>query len=449
VAETVERIAGAGPWPLAVRAGQFLFLSGQLPVESATGRLIAGYADVPAEGRWLETGSLLVDAQEGPLAAQVWWLYHEIGATLERLGSSLDDVLLLNGWLADFRRWPTMNRVRERAFGPGRYPASSTFQVPDLGCPGALALFETLALAEGPLRKEPLGSSRQVGHYFPGSKVGPFLFLAGEVPADPERGLVVRGYTDLDAEGQRLATGQLGPDGWDGPIRAQAWAVYQRIRRLLEDHGSSLAHVVKQNVYLRDPRDYPAFEGISWRVFGDRLPPTTVVPVDEFGHRDFRLEVEVTAVVAGAVEPEWIASDRLSALGPGCPLAARAGSFVFVSGQLPVVPASRAILARAPDGGDRGALAAAQTALIYENLRVLLGGLGLGLETVVRQVIYVADPAVLPAVAAAAAAATGAAPPATTLVPVRPLWPEPALVLIDATAYAEGWSALQANPRIV
>jgi enamine deaminase RidA (YjgF/YER057c/UK114 family) len=437
VAPTFERIAGTGPWPLAVRADQFLFLSGQLPVEPATGRLIAGYSDVPPEGRWLETGSLLVDAQEAPLAAQVWWLYHEIGATLERLGSSLDNVLLLNGWVADFRRWPIMNRVRERAFGPGRYPASSTFQVPDLGCPGALALFEALALAEGPLRKEPLGSSRQVGHYFPGSKVGPFLFLAGEVPADPERGLVVRGYADLDAEGQTLATGQLGPDGWEGPIRAQAWTVYQRIRRLLEGHGSSLAHVVKQNVYVRDPCDYPAFEGISRRVFGDRLPTTTVVPVDGFGHRDFRLEVEVTAVVAGAVEAEWIAGDRRSTPGPGFPSAARAGPFVFLSGQLPLEPATGAVLARAPGDGDRVALAAAQTVQIYANLRALLGGLGLGLDALVRQVIYVADPDVVPAVAEAVATATREAPPATTLVGVRDLWPEPALVLIDATAYAE------------
>jgi enamine deaminase RidA (YjgF/YER057c/UK114 family) len=433
----VERIPGRGVWPLAVRAGQFLFLSGQLPVDPATGRMIAGYADVPAEGRWLETGSLLVDAQEERMAAQMWWLYHQIGATLERLGSSLDAVLLINGWLADFRLWPVMNRVRERSFGPGRYPASTTFQVPDLSCAGALALFETLSLAEGALPKEPLGSSRQVGYYFPGSKVGPFLFLAGEVPADPERGLVVRGYADLDAEGQALATGQLGPDAWEGPIRAQAWFTYQRVRRLLEDSGSSLQHVVKQNVYLRDPRDYPAFEGISRRVFGDQLPPTTVVPVDEYGHRDFNLEVEVTAVVAGAVQPERTQSERLPSLGPGFPLAVRAGPFVFVAGQLPLDPASRAIVASGPGGAGHAELAAAQTAQIYANLRTLLGEQALDLRALVRQVIYVADPAVIPAVEAAAAAATRAAPPATTLVPVRSLWPAPALVLIDVTAYAE------------
>lgn len=430
----VERIAGPGRWPLAVRAGQFLFLSGQVPVDEATGKLIAGYEDLPPAGRWPETGSLLVDALEEPMAAPVWWLYDRLGTTLERLGSSAGGILLLSGWVTDFRQWPAMNRVRARTFGPDRYPACTTFQVPWVGANGAVAAYETLALADGPLQKEPLGSSRQVGAYLPGSKAGSLLFLAGEVPADPERNLIVRGYADLDAEGQALATGQIGADGWDGRIRAQAWYVYQRIARLLADSGSSLQRVVKQNVYLRDPGDYPAFEDISRRVFGDALPATSVVTVDEYGHRDFAVEVEVTAVTADVPPPRRIESDRLPALGRGIPLAGRADPFLFLAAQLPLDPKRRRVVSDA-GGGGKSELAARQTARIYENVALALGEQGLDLRHLVRQVIYVADPAVVPAVEAVAAAATRGAAPATTLVQARTLWPAPALVQMEFTAY--------------
>ena len=433
----VERIPGPGRWPLAVRAGQFLFLSGQLPIDPTTGQLVAGYDDLPPEGRWTQTGSLLVDSQEGAMAAQVWWTYDRIGSTLRQLGSSLDDVLLLTGWLGDFRQWPVMNRIRQRTFGEGHYPPSTTFQVPGVGADGAVALFEVFALGQGPLRKEPVGSARQVGYYYPGAKVGDLIFLAGEVPADAERGLVVRGYADLDAEGQALATGQIGPDGWEGRIRAQAWFVYQRIQRLLEANGSSLRHIVKQNVYLRDPRDYPAFEGISRRVLGDRLPAITVVHVDEYGHRDFALEVEVVAVTVDGPPPQRLQAASVPALGPGFPLAVAAGPFVYLSGQLPLDPASPgAIVSDTPAGGGLPELAARQTAQVYANARAILAEVGLGLDALVRQVIYVADPAVVAAIESVAAATTRDAPPATTLVQVRSVWPRPALVKIEFTAYA-------------
>jgi 2-iminobutanoate/2-iminopropanoate deaminase len=327
-----------------------------------------------------------------------------------------------------------MNRVRARTFGPDRYPACTTFQIPWVGVDGAVAAFETLALAPGPLRKEPLGSSRQVGAYLPGTRIGALLFLAGEVPADPERALVVRGYADLDAEGQALATGQIGADGWEGRIRAQAWYVYQRLARLLADSGSSLDRVAKQNVYLRDPRDYPAFEALSRQVFGDQLPATSVVAVDEYGHHDFAVEVELTAVTADAPPPVRLASDRLPALGPGIPLAARAGPFVFFSSQLPLDPATGRIV-RDAAGPDRAARAAHQTVQIYDNLTRALAEQGLALDSLVRQVIYVADPALVPAVEAVALAATRAAPPASTVVQVRTIWPAPALVQLECTAY--------------
>jgi enamine deaminase RidA (YjgF/YER057c/UK114 family) len=88
-----------------------------------------------------------------------------------------------------------------------------------------------------------------------------------------------------------------------------------------------------------------------------------------------------------------------------------------------------------PAGGGLAELAARQTAQLYANARAVLAELDLGLDALVRQVIYVSEPSVLPAVEAVAAAATRAAPPATTVVQVRSIWPRPALVQADFTAY--------------
>ncbi|MDE3074760.1 MAG: RidA family protein [Chloroflexota bacterium] len=418
-------------WPLAVRAGQFLFLSGLLPVKADSGEMVAGYDDIPADARWLETGSLLADALQERTAAQIWLLYERLGDTLERLGSSKAGILLLNGWLTDFRQWPVLNGIRKRAFPPEAYPVSTTFQASGLNAPGAAALFEAIALAEGPLKRLPIGSAEQVGAYFPGSKVGPFIFLAGEVPADPVGPVIVRGYDDLDPEGRKLATGQIGPDGWEGRIRAQAWFVYRRLAKTLEAVGSSLAHIVKQNIYLRDPRDYPAVEEIGRMILGEKMPATMVVAVEEYGHREFLLEVEVTAVEQGSVSIERVESSSCPSLGPGFPAAIQAGQFLFISGQLPVPPGGRRVVA---GGRTKAELAELQTAQIYRSVLALLRERGLGADALARQVIFFSDPATASAIERVARHITGSAPPATTMVQVPALWPEPSLVQIDFTA---------------
>lgn len=419
-----EEGSRTSPWPAAVVADPFVFISGILPVDPESGRVLSGRDE--------SKGSSLGWAGTARISAQITFLYDRIQAILRRLGASQDDILLINGWLADFREWPAMNRIRGREFSNGNFPPSTTFGVPGVGLDGARALFEALALLprEG-VRKQPLGSNRQVGFYYPGSQVGPFIFLAGDVAADPERGLIVRGYDDLGPAGASLATGQLGPDGWEGPIRAQSWFIYERIRKLLEEAGSSLQRILKQTIYLRDPHDLPAFGEISRSVFGDRLPPTTVVQVDDYGRREFLVEIEVTAATA--------ATDvRLISIRPEAPAAAsQVGPFIFLSGLLGVDPATSEVTHGAPGVASQGELAALQTGFIYDQAAALLGGEGLDITSLVRQVVYYADPAVRPSIERVAAARTRKSPPATTLVPVRSLWPAPAQVLIDFTAVRE------------
>ncbi len=75
--------AGAGA-PLARyaawrRAGDFIFLSGIIPVNPLTGTIVNGFQDVPEPVRELlgATGEFSTDAKQGPILAQSWYVLGE------------------------------------------------------------------------------------------------------------------------------------------------------------------------------------------------------------------------------------------------------------------------------------------------------------------------------------------------------------------------------------
>jgi 2-iminobutanoate/2-iminopropanoate deaminase len=89
--------------------------------------------------------------------------------------------------------------------------------------------------------------------------------------------------------------------------------------------------------------------------------------------------------VAGQREPtvrEAIsAPDAPAAIGPYSP-AIRAGNLLFISGQVPIDPATGAIV---------GADITAQTDQVMRNLAALLKAAGAGFEHVVRTTVFLAD----------------------------------------------------------
>ena len=100
-----------------------------------------------------------------------------------------------------------------------------------------------------------------------------------------------------------------------------------------------------------------------------------------------------------------------------------AGALVFVSGQLPVDPATGAI----PDG------AAAQAERAFTNVRAILEAAGLGLESVVKTTMFLSDLADFAAVNDAYARAFRAPFPARSCVQVAAI-PKGALLEVEAVA---------------
>jgi len=105
--ETIEtdRIApSVGPFSAAVRAGGFLFLSGQVALDPATRKLI-----------------------DGDVRAQTEQALSNILAVLEAAGKSFDDVVKSHIFLADMKDFAAMNEVYARHF-QAPYPARTTVQ---------------------------------------------------------------------------------------------------------------------------------------------------------------------------------------------------------------------------------------------------------------------------------------------------------------------------------
>lgn len=97
-----------GPYSQAIRAGDLVFLSGQIPLDPATGELV-----------------------RGTIEAEVTRVLENIRAVLEAAGAGPDDVVRTTVFLADMADFQAMNGVYARFFGDAR-PARSTVQVAGL-----------------------------------------------------------------------------------------------------------------------------------------------------------------------------------------------------------------------------------------------------------------------------------------------------------------------------
>jgi 2-iminobutanoate/2-iminopropanoate deaminase len=96
--------AAIGPYSQAIRAGDFLFVSGQIPLDPATGTLV---------------GNGIVE--------QTHRVLQNLDAILQAAGSSFAAVVKTTVYLADMSEFATMNEIYATYF-PAPAPARATVQ---------------------------------------------------------------------------------------------------------------------------------------------------------------------------------------------------------------------------------------------------------------------------------------------------------------------------------
>ena len=97
--------AAIGPYSQAIRSGNLVFVSGQIPLDPATGHIV-----------------------EGDTAAQTARVLQNLTAILDAAGSSVGQVLKTTVYLKDLSDFVMMNEVYARFFGECP-PARATVEV--------------------------------------------------------------------------------------------------------------------------------------------------------------------------------------------------------------------------------------------------------------------------------------------------------------------------------
>ena len=96
--------AAIGPYSQAIRAGDFLFVAGQIPLDPATGTLV-----------------------DGSIREQTHQVLKNLGAILTEAGISYDRVVKTTIYLADLSDFATVNEIYGTYF-PQPAPARATIQ---------------------------------------------------------------------------------------------------------------------------------------------------------------------------------------------------------------------------------------------------------------------------------------------------------------------------------
>ena len=91
-----------GAYSPVVRAGDLLYVSGQVPTDPATGKPVGG-----------------------TVAEQTAYVLQKLSKTLQAAGASLSDVVSVSAYLEDMGRWDEFNAAYRSAFEPP-YPTRTT-----------------------------------------------------------------------------------------------------------------------------------------------------------------------------------------------------------------------------------------------------------------------------------------------------------------------------------
>lgn len=122
IVRTEAAPAAIGPYSQGVRCGGFLFCSGQIPLDPATGKIVPG-----------------------GIAEQTERVLRNLEAVLSAGGATLASVVKTTVYLVDLAEFPAMNAVYG-SFFPGDPPARATVEVSKLPA-GARVEIEAVAAA--------------------------------------------------------------------------------------------------------------------------------------------------------------------------------------------------------------------------------------------------------------------------------------------------------------
>jgi len=363
-----------------MRAGPWIFASGAMAQDFATGLDPAVAVPRNPHGG--------VPRHQKESAA----IYRHFGAVLREGGGDFGGVVRLDQYYTSFEAVDGYHPVRRSHFGE-TVPPSTSIVMDGFSLPGAEINVQLMAVAaDAPFAAQKLDDLTLRGPstsgYVPALRAGDLVFLAGALPM-PKRG---------EAERGGLAVAATRRDGamWGRlPIELQAdYVITEKIAPALALAGSTLADIVKAQVYFTHVEDIAPFNDLWLRHVGDGTVATSFIPCRRPGLavESARVEINVVALAGGAkARRQAIAIDGTLPF-RGQPAAAKAGDLLFLSG-LMAADADGLAADAAPDAGHAcyGDDAETQADWILRRAAAICAAAGASLENVVRVLQFHTD----------------------------------------------------------
>jgi 2-iminobutanoate/2-iminopropanoate deaminase len=114
---------------------------------------------------------------------------------------------------------------------------------------------------------------KAIGPYSQAVKSGGILYTSGQISLDPATGALVEG--DFDAQARR---------------------VFENLKAVLAEAGSSYSRVLRATVYLTDLANFQALNAMYAEYFGDHKPARTTVQVSALPKGSL-LEIDLIAAL--------------------------------------------------------------------------------------------------------------------------------------------------------
>ena len=378
-------------------------LSAQLPIDPATGAIVAGGA-----------------------AEQAEQCFKNIQAVVESIGHDMNDIIRVSIFLADIMDLNAVEKV-QASFFPTYQPARTVVAVDALP-QGALVFIEALVdNGEGPQSVPQAGdlvkltNNTHAAPYDAGSTqtvaFSHYNNITMQLPLDPGTGRPIL-----------------------GDVAAQTAQCLRNVKAILTSVDVPFDDIVKVTIFVKNLADASVVDEVYKTFFPDSgiaravnyLPARTVVPVKDL---PYHCDVAVEAVVShGDGTPPQAIEDRHGLIieacntdaAPKCPYATQSVAFSHynnISGQLPLDLDGKLIA-----GG-----VAEQTAQCLAYVKAIIESVDHAVEDIVKVNVYLADIADLAAMNEAYVAFFGDHKPARKVVGCGEL-PFGARVMIDAIA---------------
>ena len=307
-------------------------------------------------------------------------IFANLGRVLKAGGSRFGNIVRVDQYYTDYRAVPPYHGARRAALGE-HIPPSTSILLPRLLLAGQEIEMLMIAVEDG-VRVQHIRPKAHAIHASSGYSLaltaGDFVFVAGRL-ADA---LVL---TDGLAPEVRLPAGHL----WKGvPVKLETeYTIKQKLEPALQAAGSSLADIVKCQVYLRDPADFAPFNEVWRDYFGRKPPATSVIPMATPGLAiaEGRVEINAIALRRGGTTRAQAIEGKVMPAWSGYSQAMRAGDLLFISGLLAIDENGLIAAARVdPAQPLFGSSVQAQMDYMLANAQKLCAAAGTSLANVVR-----------------------------------------------------------------